>query len=170
MKHRLNKVFVFSLALSTLASFVLPPALAQAPSDLVVVSNWNTKTETYIGRLEVFRIGLQRTVEHNWQLTPGGAWSGWDTGDFTVVCDIWETQCATGGQVSGIAVGQNADGRLELFVDGSHHVSRHSWQISAKSGWNGALVGPDEPKDHFSADGVSAIRSFPVASSANELH
>jgi len=29
------------------------------------------------GRLEVFVVGSDFALWHNWQLTPGGAWSGW---------------------------------------------------------------------------------------------
>jgi hypothetical protein len=34
-------------------------------------------------------------------------------------------------------VGQNADGRLEVFVRGSNGALYHKWQISPNDGWSG---------------------------------
>jgi hypothetical protein len=148
--------FFFAALVAAIA--ILPAAArAQAPSDLVVVNNWNTETDTYTGRLEVFRIGSKGTVEHNWQSTPGGNWSGWNTTDFS------------GVQVKGIAVGQNADGRLELFVEDTNQVPRHSWQTSANSGWNGSLVelgfGVPGESNQIETPVVSQVFPLPVRSS-----
>lgn len=83
------------------------------------------------GRLEVFtRVGLMSTgvVWHIWQNpTPAMGWSGWDV---------------LGSPPGGVAprflaVGRNADGRLELFVLGTSGDLWHIWQMSAGAGWSG---------------------------------
>ena len=48
------------------------------------------------------------------------AWSGWAS--------------EGGGLTSNIAVGRNADGRLEVFVRGSDDALWHKWQVSPNSG------------------------------------
>src|SRR5919202_1377858 len=76
------------------------------------------------GRLEAFvRVGLMSTgaLWHIWQTAPNGGWSGWDN---------------LGGGIGPhfVDVGQNADGRLEVFAVGSNAVW-HIAQTSAGAGW-----------------------------------
>ena len=42
-----------------------------------------------------------------------------------------------GGLTSTIAVGGNADGRLEVFVRGTHNALWHNWQTAPNGGWSG---------------------------------
>ncbi|MEV6985232.1 hypothetical protein AB0M95_28770 [Sphaerisporangium sp. NPDC051017] len=79
------------------------------------------------GRLEVFALGSNNELWHAWQLTAGGAWSGW---------------ASLGGQFEGEAlpaVGKNADGRLEVFITGGDGHLWHLWQLSPGGGWSGWL-------------------------------
>jgi hypothetical protein len=62
-------------------------------------------------------------IYHNWQTSPNSGWSG-----------AYEL----GGSVfDQIAVGQNLDGRLEIFYPNDGHVICHNWQTSPNSGWSG---------------------------------
>jgi hypothetical protein len=71
---------------------------------------WLVLTRNADGRLEVFvpannDVGDERAVWHRWQTTPNGRWSTWDS------------LGAPPDDFSGpLAVGANADGRLELFA------------------------------------------------------
>jgi hypothetical protein len=82
------------------------------------------------GRLEVFAIrtiaGMVATerVVHAWQTTPNGTWSGWSA----IGVD------RPPGSMPDIVVGQNADGRLEVFTSGA--VPQHVWQTPSASGWS----------------------------------
>ena len=69
------------------------------------------------GRLEAFVIGLDGSLYHKWQTSPGSStWSGWTS---------------LSGTVSGSpAVTQNSDGRLEVFVVGPQNALYHKWQTS----------------------------------------
>jgi acylphosphatase len=79
------------------------------------------------GRLEVFVVGGDgrgggNELYHKWQTTPNGEW----------VTD-WET---LGGIILGNpAVGQNADGRLEVFVRGDDNRVYHKWQTTPNGEW-----------------------------------
>jgi hypothetical protein len=58
------------------------------------------------GRLEVFGLGGNRHVYHDWQLAVNGDWNGWRTlGD-------------GGTDLRALDIDTNADDRLELFVLG----------------------------------------------------
>ena len=74
------------------------------------------------GRLELFGIGSNGAVYHDWQVVPNGGWSGW---------------YGLGGWASQITVGSNADGRLELFGIGSNGAVYHDWQVVPNGGWSG---------------------------------
>jgi hypothetical protein len=75
------------------------------------------------GRLEVFARGTDNAPYHNWQVSPGGGWSGWGS---------------LGGLItSDLAVGRNADGRLEVFARGTDNALYHNWQVSPGGGWSG---------------------------------
>lgn len=73
------------------------------------------------GRLEVFGIGGNRAVWHNWQeAAHSGPWSGW---------------ASLGGVLtSDPVVIDNSDGRLELFARGTDNALWHTWQTAAHSG------------------------------------
>ncbi|MER6358398.1 S8 family serine peptidase [Streptomyces sp. NPDC001634] len=74
------------------------------------------------GRLEAFGRGLDHALWHNWQTSPGGGWSGWNS---------------LGGLVDLPRVDRNLDGRLEAFVIGTDHALWHSRQTSPGGGWSG---------------------------------
>ena len=77
------------------------------------------------GRLEVFGVGGNRAVWHNWQEHPhAGPWSGW---------------ASLGGVVTSDPVTvDNSDGRLELFARGTDNALWHNWQTAPHAGpWSG---------------------------------
>jgi hypothetical protein len=77
------------------------------------------------GRLEVFGVGGNRAVWHNWQENPhAGPWSGW---------------ASLGGVVTSDPVTvDNSDGRLELFARGTDNALWHNWQTAPHAGpWSG---------------------------------
>src|SRR5438067_699176 len=70
------------------------------------------------GALEVFAVGGDHGLYHNWQ-TWSGAWSGW---------------YALGGYVQPpFAVASNANGSLEVFVRGGDNQLWHIWQSPGTS-------------------------------------
>ena len=97
------------------------------------------------GRLEVFGVGGNRAIWHNWQKAAhSGPWSGW---------------ASLGGVLtSDPVVIDNSDGRLELFARGTDNALWHKWQNSAHSGpwsdWNslGGVITSD-PAIVTNADG-----------------
>ena len=60
---------------------------------------------------------------HIWQTAPNGNWSGWAG--------------LGGGLTSNVAVGKNADGRMEAFVRGTDNALYHIWQTAPNNGWSG---------------------------------
>ncbi len=68
---------------------------------------------------------LNGDVWHIWQTTPNGSWSSW--GDL-------------GGEPVSIGVGQNADGRLELFSEARMPAGTqplwHRWQLATGGAWS----------------------------------
>jgi hypothetical protein len=100
------------------------------------------------GRLEVFGPGAVHEdpyynipiIRHSWQTNPGGGpWSHVDKlgkvnfrGDATI--KIVET-LPTGGTLRNPEVGQNLDGRLEVFALGSDGFIWHIWQNANATGW-----------------------------------
>ncbi len=77
------------------------------------------------GRLELFIKGGDNVVYHLWQTTPNGSWSGWDGG----------LGAPDGAATSGLAVGRNFDGVLEIFVRGNDKALWHVSQTAANNGW-----------------------------------
>ena len=83
------------------------------------------------GRLEVFYIGINDHIYHDWEDSPNGNWHG---------------EAALGGGAKQIAVGRNADGRLEVFYIGTNDQIYHDWQDSAKGNWHGEAALGGEAK------------------------
>ena len=78
------------------------------------------------GRLEAFaRVGLMSTgaLWHVWQTAPNGGWSTWDN---------------LGGGIGPhvVVVGQNQDGRLEVFAGNTTGALQHIWQTSPGGAWS----------------------------------
>jgi hypothetical protein len=104
------------------------------------------------GRLEAFvRVGLMSTgaLWHIWQTAPNGGWSGWDN---------------LGGGIGPhfVDVGQNADGRLEVFAVNTIGEAIHIWQLAPGGGW-GAWGGLGSPA------GVSLILAVVGANADSRL-
>jgi hypothetical protein len=82
------------------------------------------------GRAEVFWVGRSDgtytnpgPVWHEYELSPGGQWSG---------------PLKLGGEVyDGLDVASNADGRLEIFVKARGNDLNHMWQVAPNSSWSG---------------------------------
>jgi hypothetical protein len=66
------------------------------------------------GWLEIFQVGTNSALYHNWQTAPNGSWAG-------------ETRFAN-DSAKWVAVGRNADGRLEIFYVGTNDGLYHNWQ------------------------------------------
>lgn len=78
------------------------------------------------GRLEVFATGTDSALWHNWQTSPGGSWSGWNS---------------LGGGVLGSPTATiNADGRLDVFVLSVSNNVWHIYQTSPGGGWSGWIL------------------------------
>lgn len=110
------------------------------------------------GRLEVFVIGTDSAVWHNWQVSAGGAWSGW---------------ASLGGIVtSQPVVYSNFDSRLEIFARGTDSAIWHNWQVAPNDGWSGwnSLGGilMDEPAVASNWDGRLEI--FGIGSDSAVYH
>ena len=74
------------------------------------------------GRLEMFAVGWDNRVYHQWQWG-NGSWSGW---------------ADRGGSIQGLPiVARNLDGRLEVFGRGTDNAIWHMWQVAPNSGWSG---------------------------------
>jgi hypothetical protein len=109
MNSCLARTFVLSLLAVT-------EALSQFTDGPSVVANSD-------GRLEIFARSADGAVWHNWQTSPGGSWSGWNS---------------LGGWISGRpAATINADGRLDVFVLGGGNTVYHNYQTSPGGGWSG---------------------------------
>lgn len=78
------------------------------------------------GRLEVFLLDNGGSIQHNWQTKPAaGPWSG------------WSSLAAPSARLSSQpCVGQNQDGRLEVFVQDTTGAVWHIWQTAPNSGWS----------------------------------
>jgi hypothetical protein len=72
------------------------------------------------GHLELFGLGTDGIPRHIWQ--SNGAWQGWQTLDPVI----------SGAEF--MTVGQNVDGRLEVFVCAGGEF-QHLWQTSPSNGW-----------------------------------
>jgi hypothetical protein len=123
----LAALFLPSLALSATDWALLgsPGTLSQSTTDVAVINNPG-------GTLDVFLVGPDHAVWHNFQEPSVGGWSGWISLGFP---------SAPISLLNPIAVGRNSDGRLEVFVAGNDGSVWHSWQQSpgnegSWTGWN----------------------------------
>jgi len=78
------------------------------------------------GRLELFLLANDQKVWHIWQTAPNGAWSGWASLGGPAV------QISNGAPF----VGNNADGRIEVFATGANGGIYHIWQTAPSNGWS----------------------------------
>jgi subtilase family serine protease len=76
------------------------------------------------GRVEIFATDPGGVVYHDWQVTPGGGWSGW-------------SQLASNSGFTSLAASTNQDGRLEVFATTANGVVYHNYQTAPNSGWSG---------------------------------
>ena len=82
------------------------------------------------GRLEIFAQGGDGAVYHTWQTSPNNGWAR-----------SWASRGQPPGTAlsnlatSRIAVGRNADGRLEVFAAGLDGAIWHTWQTAPNDGW-----------------------------------
>ena len=74
------------------------------------------------GRLEIFYVGTNGNIYHNWQTAPNGGWSG---------------EVPLGGTAQQICVARNQDGRLEVFYIGTNQQLYHNYQVTPNGGWAG---------------------------------
>ena len=109
------------------------------------------------GRLELFSIGSDNALWHNYQASAGGTWTGWKS---------------LGGEIKQFTVSQNQDGRLEVICIGMDKAFCHIWQLAPGadkwSKWS-SLGGPAlmsrgvrkrEKQQQGVSDGSSEVFSF----------
>jgi hypothetical protein len=85
--------------------------------------------------MELLSIGLDDVLKHNCQLVANGKWTGEEL--------LGPNDPARAKQV---VVGQNADGRIEIFYIGLDDVLYHSEQLAPNGKWRGKNpVGPNGP-------------------------
>lgn len=94
------------------------------------------------GRLELFYINADDAIYHNWQVSPGGNWSGWS---------------ALGGKAKELTVAQNQDGRLQIFCIGIDDAFYYNIQVVAGGTWSGW-----KPLDN-------TVKQIPVVKKQEEL-
>jgi hypothetical protein len=101
------------------------------------------------GRLEIFAQATDTQLYHKWQLSVGGAWSGWEAF----------------GPASWPTVAANADGRLELVaIRGTKLV--HRWQLAPNGTWSDWYTQPDgsvQSPPALIQDGTGRLRVFAVS-------
>jgi hypothetical protein len=69
-------------------------------------------------------VGTNNNIYHIWQTTPSD----------------WIGEHALNGYAKQIAVGRNADGRLETFYVGIDNAIYHNWQTTPNGEWSGAQL------------------------------
>ncbi len=105
------------------------------PADTLSFPNLGTNAD---GRLELFAVGAGQGVWHTWQSAPNsGSWSSWSNLG-------WPSASA---RVGDVAVGANADGRLELFGSDQSGDVWHIWQNTPNGGWSSWASLGGEPFD-----------------------
>jgi hypothetical protein len=113
------------------------------------------------GRLEVFSVRTDHTLEHTFQDAPSvGPWSGW--------------QGLGGVSLAGqVQVATNGDGRLEVFGVGTDGQLWHIWQLCAGCSWSGwSPLGGHWQVDHFTvaANGDGRLEIFAVGTDGSLQH
>jgi hypothetical protein len=99
------------------------------------------------GRLEVFSIGPDSAILHNWQVLPNGGWHGKRTPE-NQPNGGWHGERALGGRARQLCAAENQDGRLEVFYVGVDDTIRHNWQMVPNGRWHGEeLLGTHAPLD-----------------------
>ncbi|MBV9357194.1 MAG: hypothetical protein JO023_16910 [Chloroflexi bacterium] len=94
------------------------------PADTLSFPTLGTNAD---GRLELFAVGVGQGVWHTWQnAASSGSWSSWSNLGWP----------SAGVSVNDLAVGANADGRLELFGSDPSGEVWHVWQTAPNSGWS----------------------------------
>jgi acylphosphatase len=98
------------------------------------------------GRLEVFLLADDQNIWHIWQTSANNGWSGW---------------ASLGGPAVSISngapfVGNNADGRIEVFVTGTDGGIYHIWQTSPSNGW-GTWAQLQAPLAGIQLDGLGGV-------------
>lgn len=78
------------------------------------------------GRLELFLLANDQNIWHIWQTSPNNGWSGWASLGHP------GAQIANGSPF----VGNNGDGRIEMFTTGADGGIYHIWQTSPSNGWS----------------------------------
>jgi hypothetical protein len=111
---------VYGVADWNQAWFSLGGNFANFPGALAVGSNTD-------GRQELFAIGWDGTVYHNWQ--GWGEWAG-----------RWSWWASLGGSAQSITVGQEADGRLTAYALWTDHSVRYIDEVYGSANWNQAWV------------------------------
>jgi hypothetical protein len=108
------------------------------------------------GRIEVFAIGYDTTLNHISQTAPGGPWSSW---------------AGLGGAVLQIATAVNADGRIEVFAIATNQALFHVWQTTPGGGWSGwESLGGAVLQIATAANGDGRIEVFAIATNQALFH
>ena len=99
------------------------------------------------GRLEVFLLAGDQNIWHIWQTAPNNGWSG------------WASLGGPGVSVTNGApfVGNNGDGRIEVFATGADGGIYHIWQTAPSNGWStwAQLVAPLPGVQFYGLGGVA---------------
>lgn len=98
------------------------------------------------GRLEAFLLADDQSIWHIWQTAPNGGWSGWSS---------------LGRPANWIAngapfIGNNSDGRIEVFTTGEDGGIYHVWQTAPNNGWS-SWVQLQAPLPGIQFDGLGSV-------------
>jgi hypothetical protein len=122
--------------------------------------------ETADGRLALFAVVLGGSIWRRQQAAaPGSGWDAWD--------DLGQP---TGVQLTGVSVGRNSDGRLEVFSVGNDSNFWHRSETTVGGAWGGwdslgtptAALGLDRPVVAANADGRLELFTVSRDAAANE--
>jgi acylphosphatase len=102
------------------------------------------------GRLEVFLLAGDQKIWHIWQTAPNNGWSGWASLGGPAV------QITNGAPF----VGNNGDGRIEVFATGADGGIYHIWQTAPSNGWSAwaQLLAPLPGVQFYGLGGVANNR------------
>ena len=130
--HRLFHLWQIVPGISEPANWTVGTPFAKDKANQVAVA------ENSDGRLEIFYVGNDTHLFHNWQIRPGiSDPTNW----------IGETRFP-GDSAKQVTVARNADGRLEIFYVGTNSSLYHNWQmkpgVSDTANWAGETVFPGD--------------------------